>query len=112
VSVWTRGTVPVRASRPPTRGIAAAACVLVALLAGCQPTCKEVCKKVLECDLDSDRVSVVECEENCTRQQLLYEIWEDEAKADLFVEHKQCIMGASCDEIADGTCYDEDLFVF
>ena len=85
-------------------------------LAACAPPCKQVCRKVLfDCgDLDSERVSLEECEESCNRQEALYEQWEDEEKADLFDDHKRCIASSSCDEIAVGECYEgfEELFVF
>ncbi|MBN2798911.1 MAG: hypothetical protein JXX28_07155 [Deltaproteobacteria bacterium] len=86
--------------------------LLALLLAGCEPTCETVCTDVLACDLDSDRVSHEECETSCVRQQQLYEDWEDDAKRELFAEHKTCLHQASCEEIAAGQCYDETLFLF
>jgi hypothetical protein len=91
---------------------------VVALLAeACSPPCRSVCRKVLfECgDLDSQRVALDECEVSCQQQEILYEIWEDEEKQDLFDDHKRCIRSSSCDELAQGECYYdefEDIFVF
>ena len=89
---------------------------LALLLAACPPPCKQVCKKVLfECgDLDSERVALEECEDSCLRQQALYQQWEDEDKQHLFDDHKRCVNRSSCDELADGVCYEgfEELFVF
>jgi hypothetical protein len=91
---------------------------VVALLAeACGPPCRSVCHKVLfECgNLDSQRVALDECELSCQQQEVLYDFWEDEEKADLFDEHKRCIRSSSCEEIAAGACYQdgmEDIFVF
>lgn len=92
-----------------------AAAALLPLLAGCPPPCARTCKKVLKCgNLDSDRVSQLECEDSCQEQIRLYDAWDDEEKQDLFSEHRRCLMDAECGAIASGTCYDgfEGLFVF
>lgn len=82
------------------------------LLAGCDTSCTTACRAVLECDLDSDRVSTEECVESCQRQESLYELWEDDTKADAFAEHRSCLADSTCDELADGACYDPELFIF
>ena len=89
--------------------------LLLLMLVACPPPCKQVCKKVLfECSLDSERLALDACEENCERQEFLYKIWDDEVKQDLFDDHKRCIKRSTCDEIAEGVCYEdfEDLFLF
>lgn len=87
--------------------------LLLSSLLACGPTCERTCEKILRCDnLSSERVSVEECQESCSRQQVLYELWEDEVKQEAFDDHKRCLVGSSCDEIADGVCYDEELFIF
>ncbi len=94
--------------------------LLVAMAAtfaqACNWPCRAVCRKVLfECgDLGSERVALDECEVSCLRQEALYEEWENEEKQDLFDDHKRCVARSSCEEIADGECYDgyEELFVF
>ncbi len=81
--------------------------------AGCAPTCETTCRKVLSCGLDSPRTSQDACVEDCNRQRTLYkDWWGDLQKLDAFNEHRQCLMQMSCDEIADGACYDEELFIF
>lgn len=54
----------------------------------------------------------VECEEACG--DLLEELdnAEDKAREELFAAHRRCIVGATCDEIDAGECYDETLFAF
>jgi hypothetical protein len=88
----------------------------VALAEACAPPCRQVCRKVLfECgDLGSERVALDECEVSCLRQEALYQEWEDERKEELFDDHRRCIARSSCDELAEGVCYDgyEELFVF
>jgi len=81
----------------------------------CDPPCKRTCRKVLDCgNLSSDRLAIDACEQDCNRQEELYDQWDDEEKQDLFKEHKRCLLDATCDEIAEGVCYVgyEDLFHF
>jgi len=84
------------------------------VLVACAPPCKQVCRKTLNCALDSERVAQDECEDSCRRQETLYARWQDDVKAALFDDHKRCIKRSSCDELAEGVCYEgfEDLFVF
>jgi hypothetical protein len=89
--------------------------VALAPLAACPPPCKQVCRKVLfDCELDTERVALEECQDACETQQQLYDVWDDERLQDLFDDHRRCIGRSSCEEIADGACYDgfEDLYVF
>lgn len=84
-------------------------------LSACPPPCGQVCRKVLfDCELDSERVAFEECEASCERQDALYQQWEDETLQDLFDDHRRCIARSSCDELAEGACYEgyEALFVF
>jgi len=79
----------------------------------CHPTCKQVCTKLLECDeVESSRVSEYECRDSCQREENLYEGWEDLQALELHYDQMSCIMDASCQEVADGECYDEELYLF
>jgi hypothetical protein len=71
-----------------------------------------MCDKLIECSLDSPRTSKAECEESCTTQLELYETWEDKDKLDAFDAERECIGSSTCDEIRDGVCYDDTVFVF
>jgi hypothetical protein len=83
------------------------------LLAGCDPSCTSVCEKLVACeDVDSPRVSWVECTESCEDQERLYEQWTDTVKREGFSEMKSCIEDSECSDIADGECYDEDLYIW
>lgn len=85
--------------------------VLLLAGAGCVPSCDRVCHKVRDCDL-RPRLSQVECEESCLREAALYQDWEDDAKIEAFAAHRRCIVQATCEELDDGECYDDDIFVF
>ena len=89
--------------------------VLLAYLVACTPTCEQSCHKLLDCELaDSPRTAFQECKDACTSQQQLYDSWKDdpEDKATLLEEQRECIGASTCDEIADGVCYDEALSAF
>lgn len=96
------------------RALPLALLLSVVPLYGCTPPCGNVCRKVLDCGLDSERVSQQECETSCTQQSALYASWSDDALQDLYADHRRCLMRSSCEEIASGACYDgyEALFVF
>jgi hypothetical protein len=92
--------------------LAAVLVVPALILAGCEPTCRQACRKVLSCEsLDAETV-LDECEASCVFQEELYEERGDEARADALGDHKGCLRRESCDAIADGVCYDPELFVF
>jgi hypothetical protein len=88
------------------------ALLLASSLSACTPTCKETCRKLLDCDLDSERVAFAACVDSCTDLDALYASWEDERIIEAHDAHRRCIGSSTCDEIEDGACYDEDLFVF
>ena len=61
--------------------------------------------------MDSDRVSVPECEASCTVQLTMFEDWEDEDELnDAFDEHRRCLVQSTCEQVEAGECYDERLF--
>jgi hypothetical protein len=89
--------------------------LLLAALAGCAPTCEQSCKKLIDCALaESPRTALEECQEQCEAQQALYDSWTDdpEEKSDRLQEQRRCVKDATCEEIADGVCYDEALSSF
>ncbi len=84
-------------------------------VASCDPGCKRTCRKLLDCgNLDTDRLALNACEIDCEQQGLLFEAWEDDDKRELLVDHKRCLVQSTCEEIADGVCYDgyEEIFAF
>jgi hypothetical protein len=70
-----------------------------------------VCRKLVACET-ADNLNRLECEEACEREANLYEVEDDDAMQAAFADHRRCLGAASCDEIAAGECYDEDLFRF
>jgi hypothetical protein len=72
-----------------------------------------VCDKVVECDdLGTERMPPEECKESCLQQKALYATWTDTQLRDAFDDELSCIDDSSCDDIAAGVCYDEDLWSF
>lgn len=67
---------------------------------------------MLSCDLDTSRLALDACIDDCERQNALYEVWEDTEKQRAFRAHRSCLGRSSCEEIDAGVCYDEDLFIF
>jgi hypothetical protein len=88
--------------------------LLPLVLLGCAPTCEQTCRHVLACgaDLGSERVAQAECEDQCAREDALYAAWEDQEKMDAFDDHRRCVVGATCEELVDGACYDPLLFPY
>ena len=98
-----------------SRSALVALLVTSALASGCNPPCKRTCRKVLECgNLSTDRLALGACVEDCQKQENTYQDWDDEAKEELFVDHKRCLTSSSCEEIEAGVCYEgyEELFAF
>jgi hypothetical protein len=89
--------------------------VLVGVLAlqfACGSTCSGVCDKLLSCpQLDAASISDKECDLDCAVQENSYE--SDPVLSAAFEAHKDCVMDASCEELAAGACYEaEGLFAF
>lgn len=99
--------------RSGSRAVILGALVAGLLLGGCQPTCRSVCKKLLSCDeIDTPRLAQDECESQCQTQQQLYDDWQDTELRQDFADIKSCIREEECSAIADGACYDPDLYIW
>lgn len=87
--------------------------LLLTIGLGCAPTCDQVCRKTLfDCDLSTERVALATCVDACDRQRSLYEdLWKDQDLTQKFADERRCLMRESCDDIADGVCYDPDVFI-
>lgn len=84
-----------------------------ALSTACDPSCQRTCRRLLECDtLYTARLSQEECEASCQDQEGLYDEWEDPDLQDRFRDYKVCVMDSTCNAIAEGECYDEELYAF
>lgn len=85
----------------------------VLLAPGCTPSCEDVCQKLVACGNEgTERMSETECKESCQQQERLYEEWEDEQLRDAFDAELKCLDDSTCEELADGVCYDEDLWSY
>jgi len=72
-----------------------------------------VCEKLVDCpDLDTTRMTALECQLSCQDQQSLLDRWTDAELRRAFDEELSCLGSASCEEIADGACYDADVWSF
>lgn len=84
-----------------------------ALAAACEPTCKQTCRTLIDCaEVDSPRQGLADCQASCEIQQRIYEDWEDTQKREAMAELKRCVQDEECEAIAEGACYDEELFVW
>jgi hypothetical protein len=87
--------------------------VLSGALTSCKSSCSQACEKLLSCqEIENSRVSEDECESSCNAQESQYEVWDDVEKQDRFDQERQCIVDSTCADIADGACYDDELFPF
>ena len=83
------------------------------ILSGCAPDCEKTCKKLLACEeVDTPMLSLQECTSSCAAQEEVYAGWDDEIKQNAYDDLKNCIVESECDDIADGVCYDEDLYIW
>lgn len=62
--------------------------------------------------LDAARMTARECEESCLTQHDLLESWTDAELQRQFDEELRCLGSATCEEIAGGACYQDDLWAF
>jgi hypothetical protein len=90
------------------------AAVLLLGSVSCTPPCGQLCRKVLDCDLNTERVAQAECELACGQQEALYAAWGDQELQQLYADHRRCVVGSTCEELQEGSCYEgyEPLFVF
>lgn len=97
----------------PTPPLSRALTVLAALTlaSACAPTCETTCRKIIRCGL-ADNFEALECEESCTRQTAQFEVEDNRTLKQAFRAHRRCITSSTCEELEDGECYDEDLFLF
>ena len=95
------------------RSGSAALLALLWLLGACTPTCDQACKKLMRCEgLETEGLYADRCEEGCEEEKALYEDWENPQLEDALDAELRCIRDETCEAIADGACYDEDLYAF
>ena len=86
---------------------------MVSGLTGCEPSCEQTCEALLACEeVSSDRVAEDDCTASCLVQQRLYDDWEDVQLQESFRDYKFCVAEESCEAIAEGACYNEDLYAW
>ncbi|MCB9761321.1 MAG: hypothetical protein H6739_15875 [Alphaproteobacteria bacterium] len=86
---------------------------LLLLLLGCTPTCEQTCRKLIRCgEVPSDGVSEFRCTESCNDQIDLYQLWDDTQLQEKQEAARRCVGDNECAQIADGVCYDEDMYIY
>lgn len=88
---------------------------LLLLVSGCTPTCDKVCTKLIDCAaLDLENTPEKECALECQLHENSYDDLEgaetDTGLHESFDDLKSCIMDESCNNLANGSCYDSDLY--
>gem|GEM_PF-1476639 len=98
----------------------AALALSVGLLACNQvnPTCRSVCRKLSRCDevKSADYIATEECRDLCDVQETYYDRLEDDEELvsdfESWNSYKWCVVTETCEDVADGVCYDEALYAF
>lgn len=85
-------------------------------LSACAAPCGTVCRKLERCELDP-AVLLDECVEACDREIAAFRALEDKTPADrelhrAYNRHRTCLANRPCDDIAEGACYDPEIFPF
>lgn len=81
-------------------------CLVVAVASiGCAPTCADACAKLESCGLQPE-VSWLECRASCEKKYATYQPFDDADVREAFDAERVCLGESTCDEIADGACYD------
>ena len=63
-------------------------------------------------DLNTERMTPYECQASCDQQTALLAAWTDGQKRDAFDAELRCLDSSTCDDIAGGVCYDQDVWSF
>lgn len=84
--------------------------VLVAA-GGCAPACGTLCDKLDGCDLRA-QVDRQECIDACDRQLGDLTAREDTDGLEAFDAQRTCLGASTCEEIAEGVCWDDTLGPF
>jgi hypothetical protein len=88
--------------------------VICGFVGGCVGDCETACVRLDACaaELGTAGYTRAECEQQCGRQDELYDRWGDQEKKQAFRAELTCLTNATCDEIAAGECYDDLIFSF
>lgn len=82
--------------------------MILFLLWACTVTCEDVCTTIASCDeIEQESTGEIDCRSACLSQQ---EQAQTDGNDEAFDSLKLCITSSTCDEIAQGVCYDEELY--
>jgi len=82
----------------------------VATVSACTPTCDAACNKLERCELMATYDNLEACITSCSRQDEVYVAMDGNELKKSFRMHRRCIGSNSCDELAEGECYEEDIY--
>ncbi len=86
---------------------------LLLSLLGCDATCADACAAVSACGASvGDVPNTAECEEACANQRTLVQQGTDTGVQGAFQRELDCLADATCDAIASGTCYEEQVWSY
>ena len=89
--------------------------LVIATVVGCTPTCEQTCNKLLDCEdenLQTPLMNLDECTSACAAQSNQYEDNEQEQKQQAFDELKSCIVAETCEDLMEGVCYDDEVYIW
>ena len=83
---------------------------------GCTATCEQACNSLLTCEeegaFSAPSMNLDECQSACAAQENVYSSWDDVEKQQSFDDLKDCIVASECSELAEGVCYDENVYIW
>ena len=85
--------------------------LLIVAAAGCTPTCERTCTRLDSCSTGLQTATNIDCVETCVTLQQLHEETNDDDSREAFAAHRRCLVSSTCEEIDEGVCYDETLYL-
>jgi hypothetical protein len=87
--------------------------LLLTTLLGCSPTCADACTVVASCGESlGDFPNEAECNEACASQRATVDENGDTGVQDAFERELRCLAAATCDDLAAGACYEEQVWSY
>jgi len=82
--------------------------MIIFLMWACTVTCEDVCTAISSCDeIEQESTGEIDCRSACLSQQEQAQV---DGNEEAFDAMKSCITTSTCAEVAEGVCYDEELY--